>query len=75
MTTEVVEVRCPVGPQRLFAKFRLDGGVNPTITDDNLIEFACSDCRKTLQRSDLHITRVLHRYNIFGELVESDTEH
>lgn len=68
---ELVEVRCPVGPRRLFAKFRLSGGTSPHVTNDNLVEFACSDCRKDLARRDPKVVRVLHRYNFFGELIES----
>lgn len=74
MTTEIVEIRCPVGPQRLFAKLRLDGTTEPVITDDNLAEFACSDCRNDLRRKGQQVSRVLHRYNFFGELIESVKE-
>lgn len=72
---ETVEVRCPVGPRRLFAKFRLEGGVSPHITEDNLVEFACADCRKAVQeKRRTRITRVLHRYNFLGELVTTVVE-
>lgn len=69
--TESVEVRCPVGPQRLFAKFRLEGGVSPHITEDNLVEFACTDCKREARRSRPDTIRVLHQYNFFGELVNT----
>lgn len=72
--TKQIEVRCPVGPRRLFAKFRLEGGTQPHITDDNLVEFACSDCKKEAVKDDPTVKRVLHRYNFFGELVESVAE-
>ena len=71
---EVVEIRCPVGPQRLFAKFRLEGGVSPHVTQDNLVEFACSDCKKALRDKGVPVSRVLHRYDFFGELIESVRE-
>lgn len=67
---ETVEVRCPVGPRRLFSKLRLTGQV-PTFTEDNLIEFACTDCRKELQSRGVKTSLVLHRYNFVGELVET----
>lgn len=72
--TNQIEVRCPVGPRRLFAKFRLEGGVSPHVTDDNLVEFACSDCKKEISKRRSGVRRVLHRYNFFGELVESVVE-
>jgi hypothetical protein len=74
MTVEVVEARCPIGPQRLFAKFRLEGGVSPIVTDDNLIEFSCSDCKREYRRQGRSVERVLHRFNFFGDLVETAIE-
>lgn len=69
-----VEIRCPVGHQRLLLKLLLSGE-KPTVIDDSLIEMACADCRKLLQ-SDYGIasSRVLHRYNQAGELVETAIE-
>lgn len=67
-----VEVRCPIGPQRLFAKLRLSGD-RPTVTDDNLMEMSCQDCkRRHLRSNGRPVDRVLHRYNIVGELVETE---
>lgn len=74
MATEIVEIRCPVGPQRLFAKFRLEGGVSPHVTEDNLVEFACDDCKRGRRQKGETVFRVLHRYNFFGELIESVVE-
>lgn len=70
---ETVEIRCPVGPQRLLSKLRLSGE-RPVITGDNLIEFACDDCKRTIRRRGTPVYRVLHRYNLLGELVETVTE-
>jgi hypothetical protein len=67
-----VEIRCPVGPRRLFSKLRL-AGERPVYTEDNLIEFACGDCRKALH--DPSVTRVLHRFDFLGELVTTEVEH
>lgn len=66
-----VEVRCPNGPRRLFSKLKL-AGEKPTYTDDNLIEFACGDCRREMH--DQSVTRVLHRYNFIGDLIETAVE-
>lgn len=67
---KVTELRCPEDPRRLFSKLIQAGG-RPVITDGNLIEFACQNCKKTLQSQGVDVTRVLHRYNIAGELVET----
>jgi hypothetical protein len=75
MALEVVEIRCPVGPKKLFAKFRLEGGTSPHVTEDNLIEFACYECKKTEQRRDSSVSQVFHRFNFFGELVETAIAH
>lgn len=67
-----VELRCPTGPHRLFAKLRLAGEPTP-VTSDNLIELSCADCRKRLSREGSDVSLVLHRYNVVGELVETVT--
>ncbi len=61
---DIVEVRCPVGPQRLFTKLRLAAF---RYVEGNLIEFPCSDCR----RRDPEQQNVFHRYNFLGDLVET----
>ncbi len=63
---DIVEVRCPIGPQRLFTKLRLDAATVRYV-DGNLIEFPCSDCR----RRDPENLSVFHRYNFLGELVQT----
>ena len=67
-----VDLRCPLGPRKLLAKLRV-ADIQPTITSDNLLELCCPDCRRRL-RSDGHsdIKFVLHRFNIVGELVETE---
>lgn len=65
MTTTTVDVRCPVNPRRLFMRLHRD----PDVRIDpgtNLIEVACRDCGR-----NRGVERVLHRYNILGELVET----
>lgn len=70
---ETVEIRCPVGPKRLLSKLRLSGET-PTITNDNLIEFSCDDCKRTLRKAGKKAFRVLHRFNLLGTLVETEVE-
>jgi DNA-directed RNA polymerase subunit RPC12/RpoP len=74
--TEVrsIEVRCPNGPQRLFMKLKL-AGESPTVTEDNLLEFACSDCKRTLRKQGFEVDRVLHQYDFLGNWVETYLEY
>lgn len=69
---DVVELRCPNGPGdgRLFMKL-LREGQGPVFTDGNLMEFSCGDCTRTLRKAGKQVTRVLHRYNFLGQMVES----
>lgn len=69
-----VEIRCPEGPQRLFMKLRLsdDPIERPHVVPGlNLMELACSDCARGYRKRHPEVFRVLHRYSIDGELVES----
>lgn len=74
MTTFSVDVRCPSGPKRLFMKMKLNGE-SPKITDGNLMEFACSDCKRTLRRQGFEVDRVLHQYNFLGEFIQTYLEY
>jgi hypothetical protein len=65
-----VELRCPTGPRKLFAKLRL-AGLQPSVTTDNLIEMACQDCRRRFRTEGRDVQLVLHRYNIIGDLIET----
>lgn len=67
----VVEVRCPVGPQRLFTKLRLGEETPRVVQPSNLMELSCSDCRLAVRRSGIEIVHILHRYNFVGELIET----
>jgi len=68
---KTIEIRCPVGPRRLLSKVISTGG-HPLV-QDNLIEFACSDCKRTLRQAGemTDVLRVLHRFDLSGSLVES----
>lgn len=70
MERKVKEVRCPEDPRRLFTKL-IQEGKRPSVVEGNLIEFACQNCKKSRQTQGLKVNRVLHRYNILGELVET----
>lgn len=70
---QVVEVRCPAGPQRLFTKLRLGQTTAQYIQPDNLIEFSCGDCARLIARANGLRVTVLHRFNFVGELVQTLT--
>ena len=61
-----VDVRCPENPRRLFMRLHRDPDVRID-PGSNLIEVSCRDCRRVRG-----LERVTHRYNILGELVETD---
>ena len=65
-----IEIRCPVGPKRLLAKLLQEGG-KPHIVEGNLVEFACDDCKKVQRRTKPSVVRVLHRFNLLGDCVQT----
>lgn len=71
--TRVVEIRCPVGPRQLLMKLR-QSGESPHFSEDNLLELACRDCARNARAVDPRVRRVLHRFALSGELVESVVE-
>lgn len=73
MTDIETELRCPNGPQRLFAKV-LSDGEKPVITEYNWIELYCNDCKRihNKKRGFEEIQRVLHRYDLAGTLMETE---
>lgn len=69
MSDAAVDLRCPRDTRRLFGRVLREG----TIVEDNLIEFACTDCRKKAKIDDPGVLLVLHRFNVLGECVETVT--
>ena len=55
------QLRCPAAYHKLLGK----------IVEGNLIEVACSDCVRAIRNGGETVTQVLHRFNILGELVET----
>lgn len=69
-----VELRCPVGPKKLFTKLKLGEEFGRYMFPQNWIEFTCSDCSKRIKRETDDLFRVYHRFNFAGELVETALE-
>ena len=47
------------------------GGRPSYVHPDNLIELECADCKTAMRRSGRPVHRVLHRYDLAGQLVET----
>jgi hypothetical protein len=80
---EEIEVRCPVPvqlpnghslPGRLLMKLLVRGEFPSFVHPDNLIELACDECRVQLRKRGVSVNRVLHRYDLAGQLVETLTD-
>jgi hypothetical protein len=78
-----VEVRCPFPvelpsghcrPGRLLLKLRLAGEQPSFVHPDNHIELPCEDCKYRLKKAGYPVRRVLHRYDLAGNLVGTLTE-
>ena len=78
-----VEVRCPVPkplpgggcrPGHLLLKLRLAGEIPSFVHPENLIELACEDCKYHAKAGGHPVKRVLHRYDMAGNLVGTLTE-
>jgi len=68
---EEVDLRCPESAARLLAKIQLRGEQPSWVQPENLIELSCDHCKHARRREGRPVVRVLHRYNILGELVET----
>jgi hypothetical protein len=66
-----IEIRCPVGPQRLFLKLRIEGSKDLINPDLNCMELSCQDCCRSLRKEGHGVFRVLHRYAVNAELIET----
>lgn len=78
-----VEVRCPVPqqlpdghclPGKLLLKLRLSGDIPSYVYPDNLIELPCEYCKVQMRRRGVSVKRVLHRFDLAGNLVETLTD-
>lgn len=63
-----IEIRCPANPVRLLLRV----GHIVQIEGANMIEVACRDCRNQHRKNGEKVDLVLHRFNVAGELVETE---
>ena len=66
-----VEVRCPVGPQKLFTKLKLGEEFATHVPQGNLIEFTCRDCSRRITRERGQVVQVYHQFNFLGDLIKT----
>jgi hypothetical protein len=72
-----IELRCPdalhgdCDAGKLLAKIRLSGERPTFVHPENLIELACDHCKAVRRRQGTPVRRVLHRYDLLGELIET----
>jgi hypothetical protein len=82
LVAEQVDLRCPGNvpwsadsdectPGHLLARLRIAGEKPSFVHPENLIEMACPDCKRDYRRLGRPVKRVLHRYNMLGELLET----
>lgn len=72
VTTTIVDLRCPAGPQKLLARQEQRG--EPRVIDgDNLMVLPCRDCRRATEQAEgKRPVRVLHKFDILGALIETE---
>lgn len=68
-----MDLRCSENPRRLFARIKRETGKPPPVDKgSNLFEVACRDCARDLREADPDVKQVLHRFNLLGELIETE---
>lgn len=71
MSSTALDLRCDQNPKRLLARIR-DPEAGVSIVEGNLIEVACDYCKSEARRRDSTIKLVVHRWNVLGELIETE---
>lgn len=66
---DLVDLRCPEGPEGMG---KLLGRTRPVFYADGVVELACGNCARQFRRGRLPVARVLHRYNLLGELLATE---
>lgn len=67
MDEEMLDLRCPVSPSKMFARMR-----SGMVVDGNLVEIACPECARRYRKGGDNVSRVLHRYNVLGDCIETE---
>lgn len=64
---DLVDLRCPVSPRKLFARMRTG-----MIVEGNVVEVACPECRRIRRKQGEDVRLVIHQYDVLGECVHTD---
>ena len=64
-------VKCPMRTKRVLLKLYIAEGEHVHVTDGNLMELACSDCRRFMRKDGEPVALVLHRFDFLGDYVET----
>lgn len=68
MSAAVVELRCPDGMGKLLGKAHVDGRALP----GGVVELTCNNCCRAQRAAGRPCARVLHLFNLLGELVATE---
>jgi len=76
VSLEAVEIRCDVHDRRLFGKLLVEQKAlgEPAKVREGLMEFYCKDCTADARFDDPLVKRVLHRFDLLANLVETLVE-
>ena len=67
------QLRCPDNQARMFCEVESESDIH--IAPGNLIAVACRHCRTEARKTDPLVSRVIHRFNVLGELIETEVQH
>ncbi len=65
-----VELRCPEGMRKLLGKAIHATAARPL--PDGVLELTCSNCARARRAAGTPCLRVLHRFNLLGELIATE---
>jgi hypothetical protein len=57
--------------KRVLLKLYIQQEGRVHVNEDNLMELACSDCRRFMRKDGENVALVLHRFDFLGEYVET----
>jgi hypothetical protein len=59
----MVDLRCPESMGKLL------GRTQPVLHTEGMVELACGNCARAFRKGGMTVARVVHRYNLLGELL------
>lgn len=71
--TQAVDLRCEAHPRRLLGRLLTESTTRHVDPGSNLLEFHCRECTRDARVLDSSVLRVLHRFDLTGDLIETVT--